>query len=938
MTDARNGTTTFAFNAADQVVTNTTPSPDGVQSGLVTVNFYNNMGQVWKTIQPDGGIVTNDYKLTGELSVTYGSRTYPVEYTFDYAGRMKTMKTWQNYAGNSGTATTTWNYDSQRGFLTSKRYDDNQGPTYTYTSAGRLATRVWQRSVTTTYGYDYGGSLLSTVYSDGTTGVTNTVNRLGRVTQIASSSTIARDYNDAGLLLAERYTSGPLNGLGLTNRYDQYLRRTNLTLNAQPSTLNHAWSFDSGGRMSEAWEGTNKATYSYLANSPLVDHITFQNNGTTRMVSTRQFDYLNRLTNSISTTNSVNFVRHLYNYNTASQRTKNTREDGSYWLYSFDQLGQVTGGKKYWSDGSVVAGQQFEYTFDDIGNRISTRAGGDQYAGNLRAASYSANSLNQYASRTVPSYLDVMGSAVSNATVTLNLQSTYRKGEYFRKESGVDNSTAPVWQAITNIAVRPNGASPDYVTTNTGNMLLAKASETFLNDADGNLISDSLWTNRWNGENRRTNIESQASVATTGKIREGWSYLSDGRWVQRIVSTNNGSGWVNASTNRYVWDGQVLLAVLDHTNGVVTSFLRGLDLSGTPQGAGGVGGVLAITQRATTPSTAFYAFDGNGNVSALLSAANGSEAARYDYDPFGQTIRADGTLAKVNLIRFSTQYSDDIAGDLKYLYRDYRADVGRWISRDPSAEEGGENLFGTLDNDSLNKSEYLGLWEVKRQHLPRAMVVAEKANESVQDLAMKVGLDASEYQRWLIPTKKYSNFGNRLALQSELCKGDTFTIPNQVIIIVGKTSFWPKPRRSVEAMANFGANQLYGKGFSVVYKNREVQTFGAFDVTSYVGKDLFGFAFFGHGTTALWPFNDPNIGGDFLITKGEQISPQDMRQISLQRFRYGMAITYLCSAPFADWQSLVSPNGTYWGTGGFYQWNGADSNAVKDAFRKASDQ
>ena len=153
---------------------------------------------------------------------------------------------------------------------------------------------------------------------------------VGRVTRVTGSSTIARDYNDAGLLLAERYTSRPLSGLGLTNRYDQYLRRTNLTLNAQPSTLNHAWSFDSAGRMSEAWEGTNKATYSYLANSPLVDHITFTNGSTTRMVSTRQFDFLNRLTNTVSTTNSVNFVRHNYAYNTASQRTQNTREDGSF--------------------------------------------------------------------------------------------------------------------------------------------------------------------------------------------------------------------------------------------------------------------------------------------------------------------------------------------------------------------------------------------------------------------------------------------------------------------------------------------------------------------------------------------------------------------------------------------------------------------------------
>ena len=31
-----------------------------------------------------------------------------------------------------------------------------------------------------------------------------------------------------------------------------------------------------------------------------------------------------------------------------------------------DALGQVKSGKRYWSDGTAVAGQQFDYAFDDI--------------------------------------------------------------------------------------------------------------------------------------------------------------------------------------------------------------------------------------------------------------------------------------------------------------------------------------------------------------------------------------------------------------------------------------------------------------------------------------------------------------------------------------------------------------------------------------------
>ena len=99
-----------------------------------------------------------------------------------------------------------------------------------------------------------------------------------------------------------------------------------------------------------------------------------------RMTTTKNYDYLNRLT-SISSANpsSVVLDSHAYAYNSANQRTAVTNTDNSRWSYGYDSLGQVTSGIKYWSDNSVVAGQQFGYGFDDIGNRINTSAGGDQW-------------------------------------------------------------------------------------------------------------------------------------------------------------------------------------------------------------------------------------------------------------------------------------------------------------------------------------------------------------------------------------------------------------------------------------------------------------------------------------------------------------------------------------------------------------------------------
>ena len=95
------------------------------------------------------------------------------------------------------------------------------------------------------------------------------------------------------------------------------------------------------------------------------------------------------------------------------------------------------------SDGTPVAGQQFEYGFDDIGNRTSTAAGGDGSGTGLRAASYTPNRLNQYTSRTVPGAVDILGVANPTAAVTVNGVSADRKGEYFRRELGVTNASAP---------------------------------------------------------------------------------------------------------------------------------------------------------------------------------------------------------------------------------------------------------------------------------------------------------------------------------------------------------------------------------------------------------------------------------------------------------------------------------------------------------------
>jgi RHS repeat-associated protein len=142
------------------------------------------------------------------------------------------------------------------------------------------------------------------------------------------------------------------------------------------------------------------------------------------------------------------------------------------------------------------------------------------------------------------------------------------------------------------------------------------------------------------------------------------------------------------------------------------SYLWGQDLSGSLQGAGGVGGLIAIFKH--TPGTHaveahFLSYDSNGNITALTAAATGQISAQYEYDAFGNTLRTEGPFALENPFRFSTKYTEGITGLYYYGYRWYDPVHGRWLSRDPIAERGGINLYGMAENDAVNSFDVLGL-------------------------------------------------------------------------------------------------------------------------------------------------------------------------------------------------------------------------------------
>ena len=847
--DARNGTTTFYFNNADQVVATLTPVPGTGQSAQLTTNICDNLGRIAATVLPDNTVVSNLYYPNSQILLTYGSRTYPVGYTYDAQGRKQTMTTWTNFSSGQGAAVTTWNYDQYRGWLTNKTYDGSTpGPTYQYTAAGRLSARFWARGVITTYLYDTAGGLTNVAYSNdpqNTPAVAYAYDRLGRrQTVVRNGITTTFAYNSANQPLSESYSGGVLGGLSLTNGYDQYFRRTTLAaLNGAAAILRQSFTYDNASRLLTASDGGgNGATYSYLANSPLLYQTTFTNNGVTRMTTTKQYDYLNRLTSIASSPSASAQVSFSYQYNNANQRIAVTNGDNSYWAYGYDSLGQVTSGKKYWGDNSVVAGEQFQYAFDTIGNRLSTDAGGDQNGNNLRYATYSANNLNQYAARTVPGYAELTGSAAPSAKVAIfggsgAWVSAYRKTNYFWGELSLNNSGGPLWATITNVAVVTNGSSPANASSTSGSVFIPRTPEAFTYDADGNLLTDGRWSYTWDAENRLIGMTNYASGAPAQVL--AFSYDWQDRRIDKQTSL------INVITNHlaFVYDDCNLIASLNATNGsIIESYLWGLDICGTPQTAAGIGGLLEISDSAN--GCHFASFDGNGNLSALIAATSAANSATYEYGPFGELQRGSGAMTRCNPFRWSTKYRDDETDLIYYGCRYYSGSTGRWLARDPIEEEGGRNLYVSCGNDAVNGFDPFGLtWRIERAGRNRARAKPQ-SGDTVTALAKVIKFDDFDYRKWLKPVGP-----TRMPVSATVGITDCseFTIPNTVYIELGQMSGFldnisPIPSWQL-SLRLLGGNYIR-LGYNVVLRWPSDPDTARADLQD---KNIFGFAYGGHG-------------------------------------------------------------------------------------------
>ena len=180
--------------------------------------------------------------------------------------------------------------------------------------------------------------------------------------------------------------------------------------------------------------------------------------------------------------------------------------------------------------------------------------------------------------------------------------------------------------------------------------------------------------------------------------------LPDGRWVsyehdplgRRIAKRIDGT-----IVEKYLWQGLTrLLAVYDGSDNLVQRFEY-------------ADGRLPVAM-AHGGNIYYLAYDQVGSL-RVVTDASGNVVKRIDYDSFGNVLY-DTNVAFLVPFGFAGGLADRDTGLVRFGYRDYDPDTGRWTAKDPIGIAGGDtDLYGYVQSNPVNLVDPLGLaWRQMR--------------------------------------------------------------------------------------------------------------------------------------------------------------------------------------------------------------------------------
>jgi RHS repeat-associated protein len=552
--------------------------------------------------------------------------------------------------------------------------------------------------------YNGDGRLAAVAYPDETNLYTYLKNGLVR-TLVNSKGNVSNSWNMAGWLTSVSSQPSVSSVYSVVNySYDSVGNVTNsvVSIDNPQSQIVNAYQYDQAERLREIFttEGTETQSfvYAYNPDNGLVASVSNAN-----LRADYEYDLMDRIT-SIDWLNSsgASILSFDYQYNAAGIITNRVLTGGSGSVttgYQYDDLDRLT------SESSATS--EVNYSYDAAGNRLSKQNSDNTVSYTLgsgnRLASWSAASTNDFLSKRT---LRVQGYSseaigtdnrwgqlyVSNSVaVTPETSGTNFWIDGFVTGLGTQQVVAAIRDQAGNMGYATNEFCLTVVTNGTYQYNAAGCLTNIAYSGADYAQNVSLG---WNSQYQLTN-STVLTASATSTVNYAYDVL--GRRKSRAEGTN---------VENYVYTGNQVAADLDGNGNVLRSYTWGP----------GIDNLLAFTDHTT--SNTYYALKDHLNTVHALIDASGQIVERYEFDAWGRVLGiydADGAELTQSAVgnRYLWQGREyDFATGLYYFRaRWYDPISARWLSKDPIGISGGLNMYAFCGNNSVNKTDPLGLCE-----------------------------------------------------------------------------------------------------------------------------------------------------------------------------------------------------------------------------------
>jgi RHS repeat-associated protein len=547
---------------------------------------------------------------------------------------------------STGTRQATFSYNPQ-GFMDSVTDPEDYTATYTYDAVGRV-TGVG-RPDGSSLGFTYDGN--------------------GNMTVLTNPSSIQHGFGFNAVNMNSSYQT-PISGT-YSYVYDRDRRLTEINF---PSGRQIRGIYDTI-RLSQVQTPEGNIDYTYLCGTT-VESIT---KGTEAIT----FGYDGKLITSETLTGTLNQSLG-YTYNNDFNVTGFTYAGGTD-NYTYDNDGLLTGAGSFTITRNAQNGLPEALNGGTLSQSRTFNGYGEQdgQVSTISGQGVSSWSLAQNDNGQIMQKIETVDGVTSNYDYTYDPMGrllTVIKDASLVEEYDYDLNGTRIYEMNT-----LRGISGRSFTYSNEDHLLTAGTASYQYDVDGFLTTrtDGAEVTNYNYSSRG---ELLSVTLPDGRVIE---YIHDplGRRIAKIVD--------GITVEKYLWQGLTrLLAVYNGSDSLTMRFEYADSRMPVAMTRGG--------------ATYYLTYDQVGSLKAVADSA-GNVVKYIEYDSFGNIINDTNTAFDMPF-GFAGGLHDRDTGFVRFGYRDFDPDTGRWTAKDPILFAGGDtDLYGYVLNDPVNKIDPVGL-------------------------------------------------------------------------------------------------------------------------------------------------------------------------------------------------------------------------------------